>query len=149
MPKIYCWVHTDRLDEVSLNELVSQDICDDVFLLVVTSYHAFYNSRIYPSKAIHIPLKEVVNVLRGSGINVHAWIVTLLRSNEEFMFRNLDLYHVSKYGRLIILNPPYRKDYTWLDPANPGTVYHVVNVVNEILDLGLFDSIHLDYIRYP
>ncbi len=147
--RIYCWIHSNRINHESLAKLTRYDICDDVFLLVLNSYHAFYKSNIYPSVETHIPLKEIVKTLRNAGINIHAWIITLLRANEYFALKNVDLYHVSKHGKSIVFNPPYRRDYKWLDPANPGVIEHVLKLINEILDLEDYNAIHLDYIRYP
>lgn len=147
--KIYCWIHSDRLSHRLLAKLIIHDVCDEAFLLVLNSHYAFYRSSIYLSKDIHISLNKIVGTLKSTGINVHAWIVTLLHGNEDFALRNIDLYHVSKVGKFIVFDPPYYNAYKWLDPANPKVLNHVLKVVSEVLDLEDFDSVHLDYIRYP
>ena len=125
---------------------------DEVYLIVSESIGTLYPSNVRPMVP-QLRGKDIINPfikeLHKVDIKVHAWIVTLLFNNEEFIKKHKDWYVVNKLGISCIDKPPYIESYKWLCPSREEVVNHVVDLFSEVVEKYDVDGVHFDYIRYP
>ncbi len=149
------WVNLSALLERGIEEGV-KDISsagfEELLLLVSSGDGAFFNSHVRPSKPGYrasSSVEEVIREARKAGLKVHAWIVTLKFSNEDFVKKHPGWYVVNRLGESSAERPPYVKHYKWLCPRKPGVVEFVGNFFVEVASEFDLDGLHFDYIRLP
>ncbi len=148
------WVATSKtLEELdrSMNDLIKMGV-DELYLLVKNSGGTLYPSKVCPQpkelkgKDLVTP---VIKKARSLGLKVHAWIVSLNNSNEEFIEKHKDWYVVNKLGERCTEKPPYVPHYKWLCPSRPEVKEFLADLFLEVAGNFDVDGVHFDYIRLP
>jgi uncharacterized lipoprotein YddW (UPF0748 family) len=93
-------------------------------------------------------LNSLINLTKNSSINIHGWIWTFNRPNDEIAMKNPGWYSVNKNGKNSYDMRPYVDYYQWLSPFSRGAVNHIKNNIQGIANVEGIASIHLDYVRY-
>ena len=93
-------------------------------------------------------LEFLISLTKNTPINIHGWIWTFNRPNDEFAMKNKDWYSVNKIGENSYDSRPYVDYYQWLSPFSPGAVQHIKNNIQGIANVSGIASVHLDYVRY-
>ena len=127
--------------------LLKESGINNIFINATWAGLAHYESTFVPESFTYQlygdQLASCIRAAREHGLSVHAWIVlwSVENSRPEFtapLKNSGRLQHDSK-GREI----------SWMNPAHPENVQHMLNLVREILGHYEVDGIHLDYVRYP
>jgi uncharacterized lipoprotein YddW (UPF0748 family) len=84
---------------------------------------------------------------REEGVEVHAWIFTMMRG--EHVKTHPDWYAVSRSGVSTADKPPYVDYYRFMCPSRDEVREYLVAFARELAEIDGLASIHLDYIRYP
>ena len=148
------WISTGKVFskiglERAIDELKNLGF-EDLFPIFVSGGGTYYPSKAYyPLYKNKDLVRDFIKEAKKKDMKVHAWIVSLHRSNREFISKNKDLFVINKLGKSCLEDPPYVPYYYWLCPSRIETLNHLKDVVNEILDKYDVDGIHLDYIRLP
>lgn len=136
--------------EKAIKELRHMKI-DEIFMLSVSNSGSLYPSKVRPQpKELKNKdfLTPFIKLAHKEGMKIHAWIVTMNFSNEEFIREHKSLYTVNKLGVSCIDDPPYVKHYMWLCPSNEEVVNNVIDLFLEVASKFDVDGLHFDYIRY-
>jgi uncharacterized lipoprotein YddW (UPF0748 family) len=91
--------------------------------------------------------RTVIPVARQEGLEVHAWIFTMMRG--EHVKAHPEWYAVSRNGVSTAEKPPYVDYYRFLCPARNEVRQFLIGYVRELALIDGLASVHLDYIRYP
>jgi uncharacterized lipoprotein YddW (UPF0748 family) len=91
--------------------------------------------------------RTVVPIARQEGLEVHAWIFTLMRG--EHVKTHPEWYAVSRSGVSTAEKAPYVDYYRFMCPAHEEVRQYLVGYVRELAQIDGLASVHLDYIRYP
>lgn len=130
--------------------------------------YAYYPSEVLPRTPHHKdypdfdPLRMISDSLRPMGIEIHAWINTLLywsldtlpddpkhvcNAHPDWFIKDDELVSLREY------TPENKKmkgiDGMFLDPTNPEVRDFVVSVYYEVATRYKPDFVHLDFVRYP
>jgi uncharacterized lipoprotein YddW (UPF0748 family) len=113
-----------------------------------------FNSRFafYASK--HLPVKDewlerILPIAKAEGLEVHAWMWTMICNIEQIYKEHPEWYMVNGKGESCIEKPAYVDYYKFLCPSRPEPMEFIATRVNELAQYDQLDGIHLDYIRYP
>ncbi len=91
---------------------------------------------------------QAAQAAKNEGIELHAWIWTLNRGNEELMKNHPDWYAVSRLGESVIDKPPYVDYYRWLCPSKAEVAEYISNDYVKFAQIEGLAGVHLDYVRY-
>ncbi len=91
--------------------------------------------------------RKVVPVARQEGLEVHAWIFTMMRG--EHVKTHPEWYAVNRKGVSTAEKPPYVDYYRFMCPARDEVKRYLAGYVRELAQIDGLASVHLDYIRYP
>ncbi|GAB5518724.1 MAG: hypothetical protein RhofKO_09750 [Rhodothermales bacterium] len=92
-------------------------------------------------------LEHIVPVAHDAGLEVHAWIVTMMRGGMVETHPNW--YAVNREGKSTAEAPPYVNYYRFLCPNRPDVHDHLAAHYDEMAQVPGVESMHLDYIRFP
>lgn len=92
-------------------------------------------------------LTQAVEVAAGLGMEVHAWMITMMEGGQEQA--HPEWYAVSREGRSTATHPPYVDYYTFMCPTRPAVRQHKADRARQRLAVPGLAGLHLDYIRYP
>jgi uncharacterized lipoprotein YddW (UPF0748 family) len=92
-------------------------------------------------------LRKIIPVAKQEGLEVHAWIFTLMRAGMEQ--EHPDWYAVNRNGESTASKPPYVDYYKFMTPCLPAVQEYLVKDVSALAEIDGLQSIHLDYIRHP
>jgi uncharacterized lipoprotein YddW (UPF0748 family) len=118
-----------------------------VVACIYTGHEALYGSHHLPVAAPQ--LEWLVPLAAASGLELHAWIVTLRCNVPGVQQAHPEWYSVSRKGASSLAHPPYIPSYQWLCPAQPEVRAFVREIVSELAAYDALPGIHLDYIRHP
>ena len=143
---------TQELDEL-LDQLKAAGINTVYFQvrgrgdLVYPSKHEPLSPALFVSRtdAPYDALRYAVDACHSRGMRISAWLVTLpLGSNSYVKNLGKEAYARKHKDRCIYYNGEW-----FMDPADPHTDAHLIEICKEIACNYDIDGIHLDYIRYP
>ena len=92
-------------------------------------------------------LREVVPRARNEGLEVHIWMVTMMR--DENLESHPDWYAVNRNGVSTAEDPPYVDYYRFMSPCVPEVRDSLADHVDTLAQVEGVSGIHLDYIRFP
>jgi len=118
-----------------------------VLFLVYNGRKAFYESQLLPVESQE--LERLLPIAQKVGIELHAWLFSLICNVESIQKDHQDWYVVNREGLSILEKQPYVKYYKWLCPSHKEVQTFLLNVVDELTHFKGLAGIHLDYIRYP
>ena len=113
-----------------------------------------FNSRFAFYRSKHLPVKDewlekILPIAKAEGLEVHAWMWTMICNIEDIIKKHPEWYMVNGKGESCIEKPAYVDYYKFLCPSRPEPIDFVAQRVNELAQYDQLDGIHLDYIRYP
>jgi uncharacterized lipoprotein YddW (UPF0748 family) len=94
-------------------------------------------------------IRKLDAVCARLGLELHAWYITLCRSNQQLMQQHPDWFMVNRLQQSTITHPPYVGYYRWLCPSKPQVRSWLLQQIAELADIPCVAGVHLDYIRYP
>ncbi len=94
-------------------------------------------------------LARILPLAKKAGLDVHAWIWTLMNDHSQVIKEHPDWYVVNRLGKSCIDDPPYVKYYRWLCPSKPQVGEFLEQVIKDLEAYPDLAGIHLDYIRFP
>ncbi|MDX9940747.1 MAG: hypothetical protein RBS53_00860 [Bacteroidales bacterium] len=149
--KNWVWITPGRgiSDEDWLGHLttIKKSGIDGVFLQVYSSHKAWWQTDRLP---VEEPLLERLIVLgKTIGLEVHAWIWTMINNNPYFIENHPDWYAVNGLGQPSHSHPAYVGYYRFMCPNNPGVREFVSENVQALTKVPGVSGVHLDYIRLP
>ncbi len=84
------------------------------------------------------------------GIELHAWIWTINRTEKNLRKAHSEWYQVNALGESCADIKLYnREHYRWLCPSRKETEEYLRNRVAELAEIRGLAGVHLDFIRYP
>ncbi|MFT4569827.1 MAG: peptidoglycan/xylan/chitin deacetylase (PgdA/CDA1 family) [Hyphomicrobiaceae bacterium] len=81
---------------------------------------------------------EIVDALKGSDVNVHAWIAV-----------NRDPWQATTHPERAMVSIDRERSQTWVSPAHADVQRALGEQIAVLLDRYRLDGIHLDYLRFP
>jgi len=99
--------------------------------------------------AIYI-IKTALPYAQKYGVELHAWIWTINRTEMSLRNAHPDWYQVNALGQSCLDIKLYdREHYRWLCPSRPETAQYLKDRVAELAQIEGLAGVHLDFIRYP
>jgi uncharacterized lipoprotein YddW (UPF0748 family) len=100
------------------------------------------------------PLEYLIKKLKGTDIEVHAWIPVFVLTPHDLMkidtnhlyFHHSEWITLSEDGKKMMYN---EHEGAFLDPGIPAVQTYMLNIIGDIAKNYDIDGIQLDYIRYP
>ena len=93
-------------------------------------------------------LKYLIDLTKGSNVNIHGWVWILNRPNDVEASKNMNWYSVNKLKQNSYDFRAYVDYYQWLSPFSKGARNYIKNNILNISKIKEIASVHLDYIRY-
>ncbi len=93
-------------------------------------------------------LARLVPFAKKYDLEIHGWMFTINRPNDQIAQQNPDWYAVSRDGKSCYDQPPYVGYYKWLCPTRKESRNHILSLVEGLAKIDGVTSVHLDYIRY-
>lgn len=120
---------------------------DAILLEVFNNKLAFYGSN-------HLPvgdnlLERVIPIAKDEGLELHAWVVTMVCDVEKIYKEHPEWYMVNGNGESCIDKPAYVDWYKFLCPSRIEVHEFLAERFRELAKYEGLAGIHLDYIRYP
>ncbi len=106
-----------------------------------------YASKRFPVRAEW--LEMALPLAKDAGLDVHAWMWTMVCLRPEIVTGHPDWYNVNAKGESAATKPAYVDYYKFLDPARPEVREFVRDTVRELASIPGLTGIHLDYVRHP
>ncbi len=102
----------------------------------------------------HLPagrdlLNEILPVARETGLEVHAWMWTMICNIRDIHEQHPEWFVVNRKGESCLEKPAYVGYYRFLCPNRPGAREFLRMTVADLSAYEDLDGVHLDYIRYP
>lgn len=102
----------------------------------------------------HLPVKDkwlktILPIAKSEGLEVHAWMCTMICNIEKIYNEHPEWYMVNGNGESCLEKPAYVDWYRFLCPSRPEPLEYIAARVSELAEYDQLDGIHLDYIRYP
>ena len=150
-PEFWVWMHPhtawspDRIKHTFVH--LKKSGVNRVLFLVYNGRNAFYESSILPVEAKE--LERLLPIARKVGIELHAWMFSLICNVKSIQKDHPDWYVVNREGISILEKQPYVKYYKWLCPSHKEVRAFLLGIVDELAHFKGLAGIHLDYIRYP
>lgn len=108
---------------------------------------ALYGSHRLPVKSAW--LEMVLPIAKDAGLEVHAWMWTMVCLLPDILKAHPDWYNVNAKGESAFDKPAYVGYYKFLDPARPEVREFIRDTVRELASIPGLTGIHLDYVRHP
>ena len=108
---------------------------------------ALYASKRFPVRAEW--LEMALPLAKDAGLEVHAWMWTMVCLVPDLVRNHADWYNVNAKGESASAKPAYVNYYKFLDPARPEVREFVRDTVRELASIPGLTGIHLDYVRHP
>ena len=163
------WVKAESiLDTSSIDSILnfsSSNNINKLFFQVRSRGDALYNSSLVPRHenldSLFDPLEYVINKVKNTNIEIHAWFNTYILWSSKYKPKDLNHFYYKcddcfevdlngKSDKSIQLNQFHSSNWEgiYLSPMHPDVNNHLFNVLNELIYTYDIDGIHLDYIRY-
>ncbi len=92
-------------------------------------------------------LREAIPVADGLGMEVHAWMITMMEGGLED--EHPEWYAVNRLGESTATDPPYVDYYKFMCPSREPVRRHKEARARRLLEVDGIAGLHLDYIRVP
>jgi uncharacterized lipoprotein YddW (UPF0748 family) len=149
--KNWSWIGNDT--ETSGNEWkkifagMKEAGIDAILPEIFNSHFAFYASK-------HLPVKDqwlerILPIAKSEGLEVHAWIWTMICNIEEIYKEHPEWYMVNRNGDSCLIKPAYVPSYRFLCPSRSEPLDFIAKRVKELSQYDNLDGVHLDFVRYP
>ena len=120
---------------------------DAILPEIFNSHFAFYGSK-------HLPVKDewlerILPIAKNEGLEVHAWMWSMICNIEEIYTKHPEWYMVNGKGESCLDKPAYVNRYRFLCPSRSEPLEFIARRVTELSEYSQLDGIHLDFIRYP
>lgn len=106
-----------------------------------------------PAFRDHAAIRIIQNALpfaQKYGIELHAWVWAINRTEHSLRNAHPDWYQVNALGQSCLdINLYNREHYRWLCPSRPETTQYLKERVAELAQIQGLAGVHLDFIRYP
>jgi uncharacterized lipoprotein YddW (UPF0748 family) len=139
--KIWAWVHP--------NQPPDTDKTSDEWKLFLGNLKKWGIDSVLLLTRNRSIIDQVLPIASATGLELHAWIITMEFPDEITMKEHPSWYIVNAKGESCIDKPPYIDEYRWLCPSNPEVVEFTKKRVSDLCAYSELAGIHLDYIRYP
>jgi uncharacterized lipoprotein YddW (UPF0748 family) len=149
--KNWLWMHPWRGISDDEYKLRFEKIKSAGFDAIIPNVYAGHRT-LY--KSDHLPvsdelLEQFLPIAKSCGLEVHAWIWSMICNNGDIIEEHPDWFVVNRNGESAIDHPAYVGYYRFMCPNHPGVREFVAETVSELSEYPELDGIHLDYIRYP
>ncbi len=149
--KNWLWLHPwqNISDDEYKRRLEKIKLCgiDAIIPNIYGSWRALYQSQHLP--ASDPLLEKLLPIAKSSGLEVHAWMWTMICNVEKVLNQHPDWFAINRNGISTKENPAYVNYYRFMCPNHPEVKEFILKTVNELSAITELDGIHLDYIRYP
>jgi uncharacterized lipoprotein YddW (UPF0748 family) len=120
---------------------------DAILPEIFNSHFAFYGSK-------HLPVKDewlerILPIAKSEGLEVHAWMWSMICNIEEIYTSHPEWYMVNGKGESCLNKPAYVGHYRFLCPSRIEPLEFIARRVEELSQYDQLDGVHLDFIRYP
>lgn len=141
-----------------LNNFSSDDYKEYFKKIKQAGIHAIipiaYNSRVALYRSKHLPysnewLEQILPLAKSAGLEVHAWIWSMICDIEEINEKHSDWFAINGNGQSSLTHPAYVGYYKFMCPNHPEVQEFIEKTVTELAGIDGLDGVHLDYIRYP
>jgi uncharacterized lipoprotein YddW (UPF0748 family) len=149
--KNWTWITTDtdtsaedwqkkfaQMKEAGINAILPE---------IFNSKFSFYGSKHLPVQDLW--LERILPIAKSEGLEVHAWMWTMICNIEQIYNEHPDWYMVNRNGESCIDKPAYVEHYRFLCPSRTEPMEFVAKRVEELSQYDQLDGVHLDFIRYP
>ena len=92
-------------------------------------------------------LREAIPVADALGMEVHAWMITMMEGGVED--EHPEWYAVNRNGESTATDPPYVDYYKFMCPSREPVRRHKEARARRLLEVDGVAGLHLDYIRVP
>jgi uncharacterized lipoprotein YddW (UPF0748 family) len=151
--KIKNWLWHHAWNNISDDEYkkkfdkIKESGIDAILPNVYGSVKALYQSN-------HLPvaeplLEKLLPFAKSAGLEVHAWMWTMICNNEKIIIEHPDWFAVNRNGESTIDKPAYVNYYRFMCPNNLEVQEFITNTVSELSNYSELTGVHLDYVRYP
>ena len=149
--KNWIWIGSDT--ETSTDEwkasfaAMKEAGIDAILPEIFNSQFAYYGSK-------HLPVKDewlerILPIAKNEGLEVHAWMWSMICNIEEIYTKHPEWYMVNGKGESCLDKPAYVDHYRFLCPSRTEPLEFIARRVTELSEYSQLDGIHLDFIRYP
>lgn len=149
--KNWAWIMTDtKTSEDEWKRKFSQmrsSGIDAVLPEFYDSSFAYYKSRHLPVKDLW--LERLLPIAKSEGLEVHAWMRSMMCNIEEVRQKHPDWFVVNRKGESASVKPAYVPHYKFMCPSHPEVQEFVRETVSELSQVNGLSGVHLDYIRFP
>ena len=128
----------DRIKSMGIDAILPQ---------VYNSYHARFDHPLLPVKDNW--LETIIPLAHAAGLEVHAWMWSMILNVPEMIDKHPDWFSVSRNGKPAHTDPAYVNYYKFMCPCHPEVREFVAGNVTALAKIEDLDGIHLDYIRQP
>ena len=94
-------------------------------------------------------LERIIPLAHSAGLEVHAWMWTMILNNPTLIEKNPHWFSVNRNGEPAHTNPAYVGYYKFMCPCNEEVAAFVAGNVEALAKIEDLDGIHLDYVRQP
>ncbi|MCB0730475.1 MAG: family 10 glycosylhydrolase [Ignavibacteriae bacterium] len=120
---------------------------DAILPNIYGSWRALYTSQ-------HLPyaeplLEKLLPFAKSSGLEVHAWMWTMICNIENILEKHPNWFAVNRNGESSIKKPAYVNYYRFMCPNNIEVQEFITKTVTELSNYSELTGVHLDYVRYP
>ena len=104
----------------------------------------------HPSLPVEKPLlEELIPVAAENGVELHAWMWTMICNNPGILARHPEWYAINGLGKSAAEHPAYVDYYRFMCARNPGVRDFVATTVRALCNIEGLSGVHLDYVRLP
>lgn len=94
-------------------------------------------------------LEMLIPLAHEAGLEIHAWMWTMINNNPRVIEQHPDWYAVSGKGEPAHLKPAYVPYYRFMCSRREGVQEFVRGNVEALARFDELDGVHLDYVRLP
>jgi uncharacterized lipoprotein YddW (UPF0748 family) len=120
---------------------------DAILPQVYSSNETLFDHPILPVKEQW--LERIIPMAHEAGLEVHAWMWTMILNNPDLIEKHPDWFSVSRKNEPAHTHPAYVGYYKFLCPCNEEVAEFVAGNVEALAKIEGLDGIHLDYVRQP
>lgn len=151
LPTNWVWMRpnleqTDDYWKAKFEELAASNI-QGILPQVYSSHETLFHHPTLPVKAQW--LERILPIAHAAGLQVHAWMWTMILNNPTLIEKHPDWFSVNRNGERAHTHPAYVGYYKFMDPCHPEVAEFVAKNVEALAKIEDLDGIHLDYVRQP
>jgi len=151
LPDNWVWLRPDLKntddDWKRIFERIKSMGIDAVLPQIYGSNETLFDHPILPVKERW--LERIIPLAHSAGLEVHAWMWTMILNNPTLIEKNPHWFSVNRNGEPAHTNPAYVGYYKFMCPCNEEVAEFVAGNVEALAKIEDLDGIHLDYVRQP